>query len=230
MTTIGDKDNFPSYYMIIYLRKEIAMRKKRFNETLILKALDWAYERALTSSPFPGVENAISLAHHYLKHAEPLPKQVDSLIRWQNTKAATIGFVTGIGGAPALPLMIPSNIASILFIQIRMVTAIALMGGHDLKDDKVKTMIFACMCGSSTMDLLKSFSIALGKQALLKLNKELIKKVNTAVGLRLLARTGESGVISFTKAIPLIGGAIGGTFDAVTTNIIGKVAKKVFIQ
>lgn len=206
------------------------MRKKLFNETMILKALEWAYERALTSAPFPGVDNAISLAQNYLKHAGSLEQQVNSLIRWQNTKAASIGFVTGLGGAAVLPIMIPSNIASILFIQIRMISAIALMGGHDLKDDKVKTLIFVCMCGTSSLDLLKGFSIRISKHALLKINQEAITKINTAVGIRLLARSGESGAISLTKAVPLFGGLLGGAFDAVTTNMIGKVAKKVFIM
>ena len=118
------------------------MKKKRFNESVILKALEWAYERALTSAPFPGVDNSITIAQNYLKQKGSLEQQVNSLIRWQNTKAATIGFITGLGGAATLPIMIPGDIAGILFIQVRMISAIAMMGGHDLKDDKVKTLIF----------------------------------------------------------------------------------------
>lgn len=205
------------------------MKKKLMTEQLILKALHWAYERALNSTPFPGVSNSLTLAQNYLKEKGTLDSQVKSLIRWQNTKAASIGFVTGLGGAAALPIMIPSNIASVLFIQVRMICAIAIMGGHDLKEDKVKAMVFMCMCGSSTMDMMKALSITVGKQAFLKMNQEMIKKVNTAVGIRLLARTGESGAVSFTKAVPLLGGVIGGAFDGVMTNIIGNVAKKVFI-
>ncbi len=203
---------------------------KRFNETVILKALEWAYERALFAAPFPGVHNAITLAQNYSNSGGTLEEQVNSLIRWQNTKAGAVGFVTGIGGVATLPVMIPSNIAGILFIQIRMITAIALMCGFDLNDDKVKTMIFVCMCGSSSMDILKSLSIKLGRHTLIKINAEVIKKVNTAVGLRLLARSGESGAVSLTKAIPFVGGAIGGAFDAFTTNMIGKIAKKVFLE
>lgn len=206
------------------------MKKKPLNETLILKTLEWAYERALLSSPFPGVDNSVTLAQNFLNQKGTLEEQVNSLIRWQNTKAATVGFVTGLGGAAVLPVMVPSNIASVLFIQVRMIAAIALMGGHNLKDDKVKTLVFMCMCGSSGLDVLKSFSISVGKQALLKINKEVIKKINSAIGVRLLARTGESSAVSLTKAIPFFGGVIGGSFDAITTNMIGKVAKEVFIS
>jgi len=85
------------------------MKKKKFNETMILKALDWAYERALTSIPFPGVDNSITLAQNYLQQSGTLAKQVNSLIRWQNTKAASIGFVTGLGGAIVLPVMVKKD-------------------------------------------------------------------------------------------------------------------------
>ncbi len=206
------------------------MKNNFINPEVIMKALEWAYDRALMSSPFPGVENSHSLAQNYLAHSGTLEQQVDSLIRWQNTKAAAIGFVTGIGGISTLPIMLPGNLASILFVQIRMIAAIAMMGGHDLKEDKVRTLAFACVCGSSTMDIFRSLSIKLGKHAIAKLNEQLIVKLNAAVGMKLVVRSGEGAAISLGKAIPLVGGLIGGSFDAFTTNMVGNAAKMIFIQ
>ena len=52
-----------------------------------------------------------------------------ALIRWQNAKCATSGFIAGLGGSITLPVSIPANISSVLYIQIRMIAAIAYMGG-----------------------------------------------------------------------------------------------------
>jgi uncharacterized protein (DUF697 family) len=47
-------------------------------------------------------------------------------------------------------------------------------------------------------------------------------------GFRLLTKSGEKGLINLGKMVPLVGGIIGGTVDAVSTNIIGNVALKLF--
>lgn len=47
------------------------------------------------------------------------------------------------------------------------------------------------------------------------------------MGFRLLTKFGEKGVINLGKAIPLIRGIVGATFDSVATNTIGNVARHV---
>jgi len=69
----------------------------------------------------------------------------------------------------------------------------------------------------------------LSRQAIKKLSFEVIKNINKTVGFRLLTKFGEKGVINLGKAIPLLGGGIGATVDAVSTNTIGKVAMKTFL-
>ena len=160
--------------------------------------------------------------------------QVNALIRWQNTKSATSGFVTGFGGLITLPVTIPANLASVLYIQLRMIAAIAIMGGHDVKDDRVRTLAYACLCGNAAADILKDVGIQVGKkvaeQALKKLSGEIVKKINQKVGFRLLTKYGTTGVVNLSKAIPFIGSITGAIFDGVSTHIIGKTAKKFFIE
>ena len=60
----------------------------------ILKALDWSYEKAIDG--FSGFDSASGLAEGYLGQDGTLVEQVNALIRWQNTKAATTGFLTGL--------------------------------------------------------------------------------------------------------------------------------------
>ncbi|HFV6426649.1 TPA: hypothetical protein ACH9XW_001232 [Escherichia coli] len=64
----------------------------------IIKFLDYAYEKSIDGIGIPGIDTAHSLAESYLKTGSSLKEQINSLIRWQNTKSATSGFLTGLGG------------------------------------------------------------------------------------------------------------------------------------
>jgi hypothetical protein len=199
----------------------------------ITKALDWAYDKAIVGG-LPGTKDAYELAEEFLKGKGGLQDQVNTLIRWQNSKSATSGFVTGLGGIITLPVAIPANLASVLYIQLRMIAAIAIMGGQDVKDDKVRTMAFACLCGNAAKDILKDVGIVIGKkvaeQGLKKLSGEVIKKINQKVGFRLVTKFGSKGVVNLSKAIPLLGGITGAVFDGVSTNIVGNTARNLFIE
>lgn len=83
----------------------------------VMQVLEWAYEKA--TSDLPGLDSAQELAASYLQEEGSLKEQINSLIRWQNAKSATSGFVTNLGGLITLPVAIPANFASVMFIQIR---------------------------------------------------------------------------------------------------------------
>lgn len=202
------------------------------DENKIIEVLNWAYDKSINGAT--GLDSAQELAEDYLTGEGKLKDKVDALIRWQNTKCFTSGFITGLGGIITLPVSVPANIASVLYVQVRMVATIAYMGGYDVKDDKVKTLVFICLCGDSATQLIKDVGIAIGKklteQAIKKISAELIAKINKAVGFRLLTKFGQKGVINLGKAVPVIGGALAGTIDAVATNTIGNVARDTFIN
>ncbi|RKQ11479.1 EcsC family protein [Lysinibacillus endophyticus] len=161
-----------------------------------------------------------------------LDSAINSLVNWQTTKCATTGFLTGLGGVVTLPVSIPLNIASVIYVQMRMIASIAHMRGYDLKDDEVQTFVYACLTGQSASEFVKSAGIKIGVkmgQAQIKRNSgEVIKKVNQAVGFRLITKFGQKRVINLGKMVPLIGGVIGGGFDAVSTRTIAIAAKKTF--
>ncbi|HDE1479464.1 TPA: EcsC family protein, partial [Klebsiella pneumoniae] len=106
----------------------------KLNEGKIMQALNWAYDKALDGT-IPGTNSSYEMAENYLKGEGDLTKKVNSLIRWQNTKSATTGFVSGLGGIITLPVSIPASIATVMYVQISMITTIAIMGGYDVKDD-----------------------------------------------------------------------------------------------
>lgn len=189
---------------------------KNIDKSVVSKILDWAYSKAVTG--FMGVDSAYELANNYLSQKGKLNQQVDSLIRWQVAKASASGFTMGVGGLMTLPLTIPANVASVIYLQVRMISAIAHMGGHDIRNDKVKSMVYICMVGNGAKELLKDVSVKVGQDLMAK-----------AVA-RLSVRLGTKGATSLTKAVPLLGGVIGGSMDAASTRIVGKVAKKLFIE
>jgi len=202
---------------------------EEITESKIQKALDFAYDKAVNG--VAGLDSAIELAESY-KNNDHIHEQCNSLIRWQNAKAGTSGFVTGLGGLLLIPLTLPANVTSVLYVQIRMIAAIAHLAGHDLKDDKVKTMVYVCLVGNSAAEILKNVGIEVGKKvatnAVKNISGKVITQINQKVGFKLVTKFGEKGVINFGKAIPILGGIIGGTVDTISTNIVGNTARDLF--
>lgn len=208
------------------------MANKLINRSIVMKLMDWAYDKAIGG--VPGLESAQQLAEDFMKGDESIEKKVNNLIRWQNAKAGFSGFITGIGGLLAMPFTIPANIGSVLYIQIRMIAAIAHMTGNNLHDERVKALVFVCIAGNAGKDVLKNVGIAWSEKmvtlALNSITKEAIVKINKAVGFKLFTKMGGKGFINLSKAVPMVGGIVGGTFDAVTTNAMGNFARKVFVR
>ncbi|MDX8389396.1 MAG: EcsC family protein [Mariprofundaceae bacterium] len=202
------------------------------SEGAIMQALNWTYDNAVNG--LPGLDSAQAMAEDYMAEEGSLDEKVNSLIRWQISKAGTSGFLTGLGGILTLPIMIPANISSVMFVQVRMIAAVAHMGGYDLKSDKVQALVYACLTGNAVKDVLKEAGVLIGTklttQAIKSVSGRTILEINKKVGFRLLTKFGEKGAVNLGKAVPLVSGIIGGTFDAVATNMIGNIARETFIS
>lgn len=194
------------------------------------KILDWAYTKSIEG--IPGTETAYDLADSYLKKHSNNEDAIDSLINWQTTKCATSGFLTGLGGVVTLPVAIPANISSVLYVQMRMIASIAHIRGYNLKDDQVQTFVYTCLTGQSATEFVKSagvqISMKVGQAQVRKIPGEVLIKINQSVGFRLITKFGEKGVINLGKMVPLLGGIIGGGFDAASTKTIAAAAKRTF--
>ena len=211
------------------------MITESINKDNMMRILDYVYNQTLNGLSVPGGESYQELAESYLKEKGTLSDKADSLIRWQIAKCATSGFLAGLGGVLSVSVSIPANISSVLYVQLRMIAAIAYMGGYNPKEDKVKTFVYMCLLGGSCEDFLKEkLAIPLGEKLTISFIKsipgELIKKINQAVGFRLLTKFGEHGIINLGKLTPVVGGFIGGAFDGFTTKAIGGAAKKMFMN
>ena len=67
------------------------------------------------------------------------------------------------------------------------------------------------------------------RQMVLRISGEALKRINQAVGFRLVTKAGSRGVVNLVKIVPLVGGVIGGAVDATATKITGETAKRVFV-
>ena len=159
-------------------------------------------------------------------------ERVQALIRSAVAKNAATGFATGLGGVLTLPVAIPTSLAASLTIQARMVAAIAEIHGHDSKDDQVQTAILLCMLGTAMEDVVKQAGVTLGGKAaiegLKRVPGRVLIEINKRIGFRLVTKFGEKGVVNLAKLVPLVGGAVGGTFDGATCYMVGQAADRAF--
>ncbi len=159
-------------------------------------------------------------------------ERVRALIRWAVVKSAAAGFVTGFGGVLTLPVAIPGALTASLAIQAPMVAAIAKIHGHSPKDDRVQTAILLWMTGTGMMDVAKKGGVLVGEKvaigALKQVSGAILAKINKLVGVTLLTKFGQKGVVNLVKLVPLVGGAVGATFDGATCYLVGRAADKAF--
>ena len=206
---------------------------KKLTQEVIQKTLNTCYEKSLS-----GVQNISKPVdvmmdeyfEKYLSHDEAIQKFINT----QLLKCSTSGFITGFGGLLTLPVSIPANISSVLYVQIRMISAIAYAGGYNLNSDEVQTFVYACLAGISLGSIFKQFGIKIGNKLGLKLVERIPGKVligiNQKVGFRLITKFGEKSLITIGKMVPVVGAGICAGFDYTETKIIAARAKKWFID
>jgi len=191
----------------------------------------------LTKNAVDGVgplSSSEELANEYLYQEgyESADERVNSLIRWETAKTFGTGFVTGLGGVVTMPVTIPSAMAAAFVVQARLVGAIAKIYGYDLKKDRVKTAILLTLIGGEATTILKNMGIKAGelyaKKAIAKISGATLREINKRIGIKLLTKAGQKGVINLTKFVPGVAGVIGGTVDAAATRLVGLAAKKAF--
>lgn len=209
--------------------------KSPISEEAMLELLDICYTRAIDG--VPNVSKPIEeLSDDYASKYDSIEDAAHAMVNMQLIKNTTSGFLSGISGFLALPVTlaaIPANISNVLYVQVRMVAALAQMGGYDIHSDQVQTMVYVCLTGSAASNILKEAGIKLaGKLAhstIQKIPGKILTKINQAVGFRLVTKFGETGIVNLGKMIPVVGGVVGGGFDFATTRTIADVAFKCFI-
>ena len=198
-------------------------------EEKMLETLDWAYNSTLNG--LPGQKSVYELVDDYLGKYDA-DEAERRLIQFQTSKAATSGFVTGLGGLLTLPVAVPANVASVILVQMRMIAAIALMHGYDLHSKQVRTFVYATLTGSSAADILKQSGLQLGSMlsagVIRQLPASALSKINQRALLHLVTKFGTTGAVNLGKVVPVVGGLVSGSVDTATTLSIARLADKTF--
>lgn len=195
---------------------------------LVRKVLDYGIDGV------PPLTSAKNLAEEYLldESYSDNARRVRSLINWETSKNFTTGFLTGLGGIVTLPVAVPAALGASWIVQARLSGAIAHIHGHRLHEDRVRTLVLLSLVGDAGKEVLKEFGIQFGRklaeQGLRKIPGKVLIEVNKKIGFRLLTKAGERGLINLSKGIPVIGGLVGGSFDAAACRVVGRTAVQLF--
>lgn len=198
-----------------------------------MQLLDKLYDQSIhgIAKVSPPVEE---LANNYLEKSNDATTAAKKFINYQIAKCTTSGFVTGLGGLITLPVAIPANVGSVMYVQMRMIACLAYMGGYDTNSDQVQTLVYACLAGISIDQILKQAGIQFGNKFVMamvkKIPSEVLTKINQKVGFRFVTKFGTKGIVNIGKAVPVVGGMISGGFDFVETKVIANRAYKMFIN
>ena len=209
------------------------MAKKKCSQADMMNLLDSLYSKCIQGIPM--ISSPIEkMADDYLQHNATVEDAAKDMINKQVIKCTTSGFITNLGGVITLPVTIPANVGSVMYVQMRMIACAAYMAGYDVHTDQVQTLVYACLAGVSVMEVAKKAGIKIGQKGLENLIDKIPGKVliaiNQKVGFRMLTKFGETGAINIGKAIPVVGGVIGGGFDFIDTKFIGNRAYNQFIK
>lgn len=207
------------------------MNKSILPQEKIMELLNVCYDKALNG--IPGTPTCYDLANEYMTKYPSSQQAVKEFVKWQIAKCTTSGFLTSLGGIITLPVSVPANLASVWYVQLRMIATIAIMGGFDPADDEVQTLVYICLTGSSVSKMCREAGVQFGNKITTAMIKKIpgtvLTKINQAVHFRFVTKFGTKGLINLGKMVPVVGGIVGGGFDLAGTKVIAGIATKTFI-
>lgn len=180
------------------------------------------------------LSSAEELADEYLSEAKYRDDdaRVGALVNWETGKNFTTGFLTGLGGFITLPVAVPAALAASWVVQARMAAAIARIYGHALDEERVRTKILLALAGDVARDAMKDLGLKLGdrltQRAVEQIPGRLLVEVNKRIGAQLAAKVGQRVLLRVPRAVPVLGGFVGGALDAVVCRTVGATARRLF--
>lgn len=198
-----------------------------------LSLLNSLYDRAMDG--VVGSKSVEDLANEYLEKANyDKEKAAKALVSNQVLKCTLSGAASGLGGLVTACVTLPANIVNVLYVQIRMIAAIAYIGGYDIKSDQVQTMVYAALIGKSVNQVAGEMGTKIATKVTTNIIKQIPRKalikINKWIGFKLITKSGTKGVINLGKMVPFVGAAVGGTLDYAQTKFIARKAYDVFIK
>lgn len=208
------------------------MKVSMLSQEQIDQLMTTCYDKALNG--IPGAKSCDKLASEYLAKYDNPQIAARRFINAQIVKCTTSGFLTSLGGLITIPVALPANVTSVIYVQMRMIATIAAMGGSNPRDDEVQALVYVCLTGMSAADFCKAAGIKAANSSTKALVKKIpgsaLKTINAKMGYRFITKAGTTGTINLMKMVPLAGGIIGGGIDLIGTRTIANRACKMFLS
>lgn len=171
-------------------------------------------------------DSAAVLADSYLQHETTRMDAAESLVLYESLKACGFGFSCGLAGGVLLPLTVTADVCSSLFIQMRLCAAVAIIGGHDTADPRVRLLCWGALAGDACSDAISGIITRLLTRALNLPQAE--TALLTVVRDALLLKSSHV-LLRESLLLPLLGGVINGGAAWLVTRLTGQIAIRVFI-
>lgn len=213
--------------------KEKTKEKKTISQEDVMKLLDSCYDKCLNGVPKVS-QSVEDMAEDYLKKYQTKEESCKAMLKNQIAKCTTSGFITGFGGIITMPVTLPANVGSVIYVQMRMIACVAYMAGYELNSDQTQTFVYACLAGVAVNELIKQAGIKFGVKfangLIKKIPGKVLTKINQKVGFRFITKFGTKGIVNLGKMLPGVGAVIGGGLDLVETKVIADRAYKWFFM
>jgi hypothetical protein len=181
-----------------------------------------------------GFSGARELGDKYLNNPQYNTKmeRIDALVSLELKKNFTSGFLTSLGGIISLPVAIPASLGINWVLQTRMVAAMAYIGGFDIEEPQVRMTIALCLLGKKGKDILskdiEEVKDMIRNNSFSRLPKKTLLLVNQTIATRLMQAAATKGFTRLSKAIPVMGGVVGGILDYQSCKDTSQFAKEMF--
>ena len=188
---------------------------------------------AIISGAIDGVgpmKGGVAVAEEHLRDAADTEEAIRRLVRTHVRLAGASGFVTGLGGLAVLPVTLPAGVSGLYLVAARMAVGVAHLRGYDVRSEEVRSAIIVCLLGSAGAEAAKRVGRRAAQRFLLasihRMSTRVLVAANRGVGVRLLSR---AGAVHLGKAVPLVGGPVGGVADMAACRAIATYARRVFV-
>lgn len=188
--------------------------------TSILRAavLRPLYTQAVREWPVLGTPVAVAARFEDVSQDE----RAERLTALYTSLCGTTGFICGVPGLLAVPLTLPLNVTGTALLQLHMCAAFATLGGFDVHSPGVRERSIRCLLGDSNATRERDEVEGIAKRVALKVAERGVRTLGES-----LLKGATHGVV---RRLPLVGGAIGGTSDALSTRRVAMAAKAAFLD
>lgn len=198
-----------------------------------IKSLNILYNSAVNGIVGNGYHVSV-MAKEYIDKYGRTEDACKAMMRMQIRKCTTSGVLSGIGGIITLPITLPLNLSSVIYMQMRMIACIAYMAGYEVNSDQTQTLVLSCLMGVPISQFLKKTTVNISTKTATKLIGKIpgavLMKINQMIGFRFITKFGTTGAINLGKSVPIFGSIAGGCVDYCGTKTIANTAYNMFFE